>query len=352
MFLFLSFFSIFSFSFSEKLSVAITKIALQKSKTDITNQLKTIFSLSGDWDLIDHPEQVGAWISYVERPPFNIKSFNHWRFYSDPYIVDSSISAPDTIDYDNLKSNLIDQQVFGNVMYGATSRSWPYAFHFKLLVSSLLDIHSPLHTSTLYSSDFPNGDRNGREFIVIFNDNETSLYDLWETGCGMTNLTSEFTPSFYKDIDSFIDEFMKSNTWEDKSFSLNDVFTQIEENKKYTIEEIYNKTKPGDAITYDYIQKCQKHTKEAMLLAAERLASFFSEMNIPQFTAKYSPTEQEKAEAGPQGYYYNGTSQSKYDDVFSGVIQSLDFNILAYTILCMLAPFTFLLIWKKHCGTY
>ena len=350
MFFFFSFFFIFCSSWSEKLSVAVTKMALQKSKRDITKTLKSAFSLSGDWDLIDRPEQVGAWISYVERPPFNMKSFNHWRFYSDPYITDSSITAPDTIDYDNLKTNLIDQQVFSNVMYGSSSRSWPFAFHFKLLVSSILDIHSPLHTSTLYSSEFPDGDRNGRDFMVIFNGNETSLYDLWETGCGMTPLTSDFSSTFWNEIDSFTSDFLNNNQWTDQSFAINDVFTQIEENKQYTIDEIYQKTKPGDIISDEYIQQCQKHTKEAMLLAAERLANFFEEMTLPEFTAKYSPSAQEKAEAGPQGYFYSGESKTHKDNIFFGDFQSMDVNILAFTVLCMLVPFVFLLIWKKHCG--
>ena len=360
MFLFFFFFNFFVSCWSEKLNVAITKAAMDKTTKNIRLTLKDAFSLSCDWDLIEKPEQIGAWMSYVERAPFNIHAFNHWRFYSDPYITDPSIKAPDNIDTDNLKSNIItktsDTNLFLDLLNGRVTRSLPFAFLMKILVSSIIDLHTPLHTTNLFSREFPNGDRNGRDFYVKYNNRNVSLFELWETGCGMDTLTSEFNDTFWTDVDYIIEDILSSSSWNTEYMSIDLLENQLNKNQQYTKTEIYDKTKPGDTITKEYIEKCQNYTKEQMLLASQRLSSFFQQINLVNFKLSgKTPSQKEKAEAGPQGYYYSSSNDDSDDiiqidnSVFS--IGNNNRNIFPFTLLFMLAPFTFLLIWKKHCGS-
>lgn len=53
------------------------------------------------------------------------------------------------------------------------------------LVHLVGDIHQPLHAATLYSPQFPEGDRGGNSFIVLRNRQHTNLHALWDEAIGM-----------------------------------------------------------------------------------------------------------------------------------------------------------------------
>jgi hypothetical protein len=44
------------------------------------------------------------------------------------------------------------------------------SFHLRLLIHYVGDIHQPLHTSSRFTSDFPDGDMGGNSFIVDLGD--------------------------------------------------------------------------------------------------------------------------------------------------------------------------------------
>ena len=55
------------------------------------------------------------------------------------------------------------------------------SFNLRLLIHYIGDIHQPLHDTTMFSSDFPNGDRGGNSFTLLPTDGIKELHALWDS---------------------------------------------------------------------------------------------------------------------------------------------------------------------------
>ena len=66
-----------------------------------------------------------------------------------------------------------------------TGVSWDLSdsFHLRLLIHYIGDIHQPLHASSRYTKDYPEGDEGGNAFKVHVNASEqiTNLHALWDS---------------------------------------------------------------------------------------------------------------------------------------------------------------------------
>ena len=64
-----------------------------------------------------------------------------------------------------------------------TSVKFAQSFNLRLLIHYLGDVHQPLHSSELYSYDFPNGDRGGNSFLIKSDTNPivTNLHMFWDS---------------------------------------------------------------------------------------------------------------------------------------------------------------------------
>ena len=363
------FFAASSYSWSERINVAITRFALDKAdeyfktkgKRTVREQLKSVFIGSRDYDLIDYPEQIGAWMNYVERAPFNFKAFNHWRFYSKSFGIDGITDFPDDLDYDNMKQNIKD--AFGEV-YSVLSdpqgslRPYPFTLLTKIVVTGFLDASVPLHSANMFSKEFPNGDRNGRDFMILYKSKNMSLYDLWETGCGLdSSVTAEFNKDFWDKIDEFGKTLLDPSEFSYTQLNSYAVITdKLTQSYEYTKDNVYKGINQNTEVPESYIQKCQKYSKENMKEEYINLISLFTHLGLPQYKERTLPSVEDRFLSGPQGYYYSkpsDNSEKKDIDVFNlenDITESL--TIFLQTVFVILVPTTFLLIWKKHCGTY
>ena len=56
------------------------------------------------------------------------------------------------------------------------------SFHLRLLIHYVGDIHQPLHTSSRYTSQYPDGDQGGNLFRLSTQSQEiTNLHALWDS---------------------------------------------------------------------------------------------------------------------------------------------------------------------------
>ena len=309
-------FLLFSFAFSwtdQMLAVAGT-IGFEQFSYAQQKQLLAIFENAGDE--FTRCAQAAAWLYYAERPPFNIRSFNHWHFKSTPLTYDSSRTVVSHVDIDNLAANL--ESINDTVIEGNNQRTWPYAFSLKLYLASQCDILSPLHVSEYFSDEFPDGDRNGRDFYVYMNGNIVSLYDAWESGCGYFSTSMDFdSAEDWNKVDSLRDELMLE--FKQFEFTTNDVLE--EETYNYTRDVVYNGLKNLSVLTDDYIKQCQLHTKEQLFRAGKTIAQNIKGINIIEI--------------------------SKQLPAVSGFRTS---EIVAWSLLLVFTPFAALLVWKKHFG--
>lgn len=64
---------------------------------------------------------------------------------------------------------------------GDVSTNWTKQLMLRLLIHLVGDIHQPLHSISLFTSDFPNGDYNGNLFQINFNGSAMVLHALWDS---------------------------------------------------------------------------------------------------------------------------------------------------------------------------
>jgi hypothetical protein len=197
-------------SWKEQMMALAAEIGFQQFGYSKLQQILKVLENAGDD--FERVSQAAAWMYYAEKPPFNIKSFNHWHFCGTPLNY-SSIEIHQHVDEDNVIANL--DSIKATLKNMKNQRTWPFSFSLKLYLSSLCDIFSPLHLSELFSETFPNGDRNGRDFYVKMNGEYISLYDAWESGCGYFSNSVNFNN---KDTWTTIDKLKDAITLEFHQF--------------------------------------------------------------------------------------------------------------------------------------
>ena len=241
-------------SFGDELHVIAAEVMFRNIGDSITNVFKNTSAIISE--VVDRPSVIGAWISYVERPPFNIDAFNHWRFEQTP-INDEHLNITAHTNEDSLAATY--QQLIP-VLTG-TGDAWTFNFAVKSWFGILVDGFSPLHNAELFSSDFPDGDNSGRRFPVKFNGNEMSLYDLWETGCGKYSLKLPFTADQWASIDQKVTDIMQRHTF--SHFHRDYDFEKYRE-QAYNLSrvKVYKNLKSGADITEEYVKQCQDICEE------------------------------------------------------------------------------------------
>ena len=278
-------------------------------------KLLSVFENAGDE--FTRVSQAAAWLYYAERPPFNIHSFNHWHFKGTPLFYEDEREVHKHIDIDNLAKNL--DSINKSVVSGKNQRTWPFSFSIKLYLASQCDIMSPLHVSEFFSDEFPNGDKNGRDFYVNFNGKIMSLYDVWESGCGEFADSIDFnSEDDWTKVDTLKDELML----EFKVFELMTNEELEEETYNYTRDFVYKGLKNNSVLSQDYIQKCKAHTREQVFRAGKTISQSVKDMDIIAI-ANQLP-------------------------MVSGFRTS---EVVAWSLLLIFAPFAVLLVWKAHFAT-
>ena len=121
------------------------------------------------------------------------------------------------------------------------------AFNLRLLIHYMGDIHQPLHTTSRFTADFPNGDMGGNLYMLTEKDEVNELHALWdstiyefdqdlqqplndsaweELGHISNTLTFEYPETFFDDLDA------PESEWASEGYKLakDIVYTNIEPN--------------------------------------------------------------------------------------------------------------------------
>ena len=98
--------------------------------------------------------------------------------------------------------------------------TWAFgdAFHLRLLIHYLGDIHQPLHTVSRFTQEHPDGDRGGNDFMLKARDpvghNITNLHALWDSGVYEfeDDVPQPLTETSWQWLGSVSDRLRKENT--------------------------------------------------------------------------------------------------------------------------------------------
>ena len=235
-------------------------------------------------EVVDRPSLAAAFLSYVERPPYNTECFNHWRFTKKPYNPEG-LEIVEHSNSDDLESTV--NSLLKSVESGSLNGAWPYNFGFKTFLTLYLESFDPLHNVEYFSSNFPTGDDSGKKFVIYDNKKATTLYDFWTSGCGRFNRTSPHSQAVWKDIDNEVTELIKNyplsyiESVYDKKVFKSDIWGR-ETSYNISVSDVYTGISPNQEISSSYRSKCIEITDIRMAQAAYALANELKyEVKIP-----------------------------------------------------------------------
>ncbi|STX51411.1 3'-nucleotidase/nuclease [Legionella busanensis] len=125
--------------------------------------------------------KIAVWPDHLfSKPNFLFTMFN-WHFKDDPISIDGSM--PEKIYNQNVVWAI--QQLTENLSHPDGNPSIKVR-SLAMLIHFVGDIHQPLHNSSLYSKQFPQGDEGGNKYLIFFKEENgdvlNNLHKLWDSG--------------------------------------------------------------------------------------------------------------------------------------------------------------------------
>ncbi|MCA9796667.1 MAG: S1/P1 nuclease [Candidatus Eremiobacteraeota bacterium] len=135
------------------------------------------------------------------------------------------------------------------------------------------DIHQPLHATSRFAPETPDGDRGGNDYLVHLrpDDEGIKLHSYWDAAGGLyldganrsrvVSLARDFRDELPR-VDSEV-AVVDPRAWADES---HDLATDV----------VYKDLHPGDVLSNEYISRARQTSKKRMTLAGYRLADFLN----------------------------------------------------------------------------
>lgn len=285
----LSIFFSFVICWNQEVNIIAAEIAFRRAGDTPHTAIQRVLQMNNENLVRD--SIVGAWISSVELPPINTKTFNHWRFTRTPIN-----RGEGEVIYHSNEDDLVTEvtQINSGLSKNTITDLWSYTLAFKSFFGLYLDLFAPLHNAELFNITNPqdsneflflDGDDSGQKFFINYNGNNISLYDFWESGCGRFNKILPYTNEEWHEIDMIVDQLRSSVS---SKIPIPSNFTKISKDSTnlanttvYDIS-INQNVKDGD----DYYNKCIQITNERIVIGAYSLSNALKRINVPSFPQK------------------------------------------------------------------
>lgn len=202
-----------------------------------------------------------------------IESFTHWHYIDIPYSKDGTQAPSNSINTDNAVWAINNVQV---VVKNDHANPYDRARFLSFLVHIVGDLHQPLHTTSLFSANHPDGDRGGNAYIVINHGQLQNLHSLWDSGVGVFAPTNKFS---LDDVSKLAAEIMQQypiSFFGNRVIALNpsDWANEGGENaKKY----VYSAAE-GEVLPAVYVDNGKQLAEQQAALAGYRLANLLNSL--------------------------------------------------------------------------
>lgn len=219
-------------------------------------------------------QQAAAWLDWVRcnktlSQQFGC-DFKYYHYIDYPYSIDgTSFVAPYKINALTAIARAI------NVLKNPNSTAAEKGLQLRILMHVVADLHQPMHTISLFSSRFPNGDRGGNDYLLGSNRVAKNLHAYWDRGGGYLKrkriYSARSSHSNHKDrfINSYcLNKSMDPQVWAQESY-------QIAKNFAYKIGYLEKPSK-------QYQRMVSQISKERLNLAACRLGRLLQDLIYPK----------------------------------------------------------------------
>ena len=208
-----------------------------------------------------------------------------WSAFNDWHFVDTPVIAPDfhgEVEYERMNATWAIYQMkrtLSNKNKPSFDSGLARSFAWRYLIHIIGDIHQPLHASSYYSKEFPNGDRGGNSFKVNYPKDRQikNLHALWDSwvdqyGSLWAPLSDKDWDTLSKIVQNIIEEYPRSK-YEDR-IKILDERKWAKESNEISKQFVYDGIKSGDTPSQDYIDRGRHVINEQLAIAGYRLADY------------------------------------------------------------------------------
>lgn len=241
-------------------------------KLKLAQQAISVLAGNLSHNLSDTFVESACWADDIKSYGFGASS--SWHYIDLPYSMDGT-NAPADNEIENVVW-AIKQGYSTMTNYKRNSAPLETALMLRYLVHFVGDLHQPLHATTMFSGNFPNGDRGGNSFKVYFDSEINNLHKLWDAVLGELeqDITRPASNSALSDLEAFCKGLMSQYTRSDFSTQLSETDYSIwaKESFELSKEYVYNGISNGATPSQAYIERGMEVANKQIVLAGYRLA--------------------------------------------------------------------------------
>jgi hypothetical protein len=228
-------------------------------------------------DVMFHSPYPSARFLRASTWPDQIKAqttqYNAWHFINLPYSKDGI--KPPTLNSNNVVWAIANAEKIVSDTSQTLARRAKYL---SFLIHFIGDIHQPLHCTTLYSTQFPQGDRGGNLYL-IHSPIAKNLHQLWDEGLGLFYSPPHLYAFKYNQVEAIAKHWMAKypRSFFTKQLSDHSPSQWAIDSHQYAVNFAY--TLPvNTAPSATYIQQGQIIVQEQSVLAGDRIADVLNKI--------------------------------------------------------------------------
>lgn len=266
------------------ITALIAQVELQRDDPDRLSKLKAIVGVLSPFTA----EKDYAFVECAEFPDDikyqNWKAFNSWHFH-DHYFFKGV--KPRDIPVESANMVWAIQQSTTNLNTHHPSKidqMLGKSFSLRYLIHLVGDIHQPLHSASMVSEEFPDGDAGGNSFKI----DVPSAYDLhtyWDLCLKKyKEVRTPLTKDNFEYLNGVVNDLMEEFPREKLKDKL-----AVTSHEDWSLEGLelaksvaYDSIKPGDKPSPEYIDKAFQVVRQQLALGGYRLADILKRLRVEQ----------------------------------------------------------------------
>lgn len=238
------------------------------TKTQVNNLLQELGTADPDYtDFI----RGATWMDGIKST--GLQYFNDYHFIDQPYVIGDVPSVP-AEEFNVVWA--INQSK--STMTDPKASVFAKALALRFLIHTVGDVHQPLHATSLFSTQFPEGDRGGNEFKLKQESRKDpeNLHALWDSAVAYL---PDLRVAQVTDMAQIADAarlLVRTVTVDKAKVAVANPADWAQESLEVARSTVYAGINPGEKPSAEYITKGQAQAEERLVLAGLRLANMLN----------------------------------------------------------------------------
>jgi hypothetical protein len=216
------------------------------------------------------------WADDIKTYPNFLNTMSTWHYIEDGYSNDGTPYP--TPPRDNVVWAI---KTLKRVLYSTKANPYVKTRTLAFVVHFIGDIHQPLHTAELYSSQFHHGDRGGNQYNISYMELDgyeiRNLHKLWDSALNLfPQLGYRYNVSLPEDIDALSYKIMQDVPLESVKKQVKDLEPKHWQQESHALAIKAHEVELGGTPSQVYMDENTKAVEKQLAIAGYRLAEFLN----------------------------------------------------------------------------